>query len=105
MEYSRICHFRLCSRRLTHSSDGNQIETQVDNFETVEEANASMNTPEFAENPIGVDYDPEDLIRRIENGEDEGSLKKRPRIGPRGLEGVPVPPKPDVRRSYDLVQA
>ncbi|KAK7717657.1 hypothetical protein SLS64_003152 [Diaporthe eres] len=84
--------------------DGNQIETQVDNFETVDEANASMNTPEFAENPIGVDFDPEDLIRRIEDGEDEGSLKKRPRIGPRGLEGVPVPPKPDVRRNYDLVQ-
>lgn len=85
--------------------DGNQIETQVDNFDTVDEANASMNNPEFAENPIGVDYDPEDLIRRLESGEDDRSLKKRPRSGPRGLDGVPVPPKPDVRKSYDLVQA
>lgn len=85
--------------------DGNQIETQVDNFDTVDEANASMNTPEFAENLIGVDYDPEDLIKRIENGEDERSIKKRPHIGPRGVEGIPVPPKPDVRKSYDLVQA
>lgn len=85
--------------------DGNQIETQVDNFDTVDEANASMNTPEFAENPIGVDYDPEDLIKRIENGEDERSIKKRPCIGPRGVEGIPVPPKPDVRKSYDLLQA
>jgi catechol-2,3-dioxygenase len=83
--------------------DGNQIETQVDNFENVDEANAFMNTPEFAENPIGVDFDPEDLIRRVESGEDEASLKRRPRIGPRGVEGIPVPPKPDVRKSYDLV--
>ncbi|KAK2605506.1 hypothetical protein N8I77_008339 [Diaporthe amygdali] len=85
--------------------DGNQIETQVDNFETVDEANAFMNTPEFAENPIGVDFDPEDLIRRVENGEDEGKLRKRPRIGPRGVEGLPVPPKPDVRKNYDVVSA
>ncbi|KAH8781143.1 Glyoxalase/Bleomycin resistance protein/Dihydroxybiphenyl dioxygenase [Diaporthe sp. PMI_573] len=85
--------------------DGNQIETQVDNFENVEETTAYMNTPEFAENPIGVDFDPEDLIRRVENGEDEGSLKKRPRIGRRGVEGIPVPPRPDARKSYDLVQA
>jgi catechol-2,3-dioxygenase len=84
--------------------DGNQIETQVDNFDNVEETTAYMNTPEFAENPIGVDFDPEDLIKRVENGEDEGSLKKRPRIGHRGVEGIPVPPKPDARKSYDLVQ-
>lgn len=84
--------------------DGNQVETQVDNFESIDEANAFMNTPEFAENPIGVDFDPEDLIRRVEEGEDEAILKKRPRIGPRGVEGIPVPPKPDVRKSYDLLQ-
>ncbi|POS68844.1 glyoxalase/Bleomycin resistance protein/Dioxygenase [Diaporthe helianthi] len=84
--------------------DGNQIETQVDNFESVEDATAFMNTPEFAENPIGVDFDPEDLIRRVESGEDDASLRKRPRIGPRGIEGVPVPPKPDVRKSYDIIQ-
>lgn len=83
--------------------DGNQIETQVDNFETVAAANEFMNSPEFAENPIGVDFDPEDLIRRLENGEDEGSIRKRRRIGPRGLGGLPVPPKPDVRENYGLV--
>lgn len=85
--------------------DGNQIETQVDNFDTVDDANASMNNPEFAENPIGVDYDPEDLIRRLEAGEDEKSIKKRPHIGPRGVDGIPVPPKPEIRKSYDLVPA
>ncbi|KAG8161808.1 hypothetical protein KVR01_008795 [Diaporthe batatas] len=84
--------------------DGNQIETQVDNFDTVEDANAFMNSPEFAENPIGVDFDPEDLIKRVENGEDVASLRKRPSIGPRGVESIPVPPRPDVRKSYDIIQ-
>ena len=40
---------------------------------------------EFAENPIGTDFDPEDYIRRIKAGEDEGLLKKRVEIGARGL--------------------
>ncbi|KAL1863013.1 hypothetical protein Daus18300_008169 [Diaporthe australafricana] len=85
--------------------DGNQVETQVDNFETVSEANAFMTSPEFAENPIGVDFDPEELIRRMDSGEDEGSLRKRPRIGPRGVEGIPEPPEPKVRENYDIISA
>lgn len=65
--------------------DGNQIETQVDNFEDPDEATAFMQSKEFAENPIGVDFDPEDLIRRLERGEDERTLQKRVESGPRGL--------------------
>lgn len=65
--------------------DGNQLETQVDNFDTVEEANAFMASNLFAENPIGTDFDPEELIRRLRAGEDERSLKKRVEIGPRGI--------------------
>lgn len=66
--------------------DDNMIETQVDNFETVEEANAFMESPEFAENPIGTDFDPDELIERIRaGGEDEEALKKRVEIGPRTL--------------------
>lgn len=83
--------------------DGNQVETQVDNFPTVQEANEFMNTAEFAENPIGADFDPEDLIKKLENGEREDALKKRPRVGPRGIEGIPVPPTPDVRESYEVI--
>jgi hypothetical protein len=44
-----------------------------------------MMGPEFAENPIGVDYDPEDLVRRLQAGESEESIKKRENIGPRGV--------------------
>ncbi|KAI0474588.1 Glyoxalase/Bleomycin resistance protein/Dihydroxybiphenyl dioxygenase [Xylaria cf. heliscus] len=69
--------------------DGNRIETQVDNFDTVEGANASMSGPEFDKNPIGADVDPEDLIRKLENGVPESELKKRADVGPRGPETVP----------------
>lgn len=65
--------------------DGNKIETQVDNFDTSEEANDFMKSKSFAENPIGTDFDPEDFITRLKNGEGDASLKKRKEIGPRGL--------------------
>ena len=63
--------------------DGNEVETQVDNFDTVEETLAFMDGPEFGENPIGVDFDPEELMKRIHSGEDERAIKKRPHIGAR----------------------
>jgi catechol-2,3-dioxygenase len=67
--------------------DGNMLETQVDNFDSVEEATKFMVGEHFAENPIGTDFDPEDYIGRIEAGEDEGLMKKRVEIGARGLPG------------------
>jgi len=83
--------------------DGNQIETQVDNFDTVEAASAMMASPEYAENPIGVDFDPEDVIRRLANGESQSVIKARKNIGPRGLDTIPPPPKRDVRETYDVL--
>lgn len=65
--------------------DGNQIETQVDNFRDADKATMFMKSKEFAENPIGVDFDPEDMIRRLMQGEAEETLQKRAGIGPRGL--------------------
>ena len=44
-----------------------------------------MNSKEFAENHIGADFDPEELIDRVKNGEDEKTLKRRVEVGPRGL--------------------
>lgn len=63
--------------------DGNKIEAQVDNFPTVEEATAFFKTKEFAENSIGVDFDPEDLVSRLRSGEDPKAIMKRREIGPR----------------------
>ncbi|KAI1114961.1 Glyoxalase/Bleomycin resistance protein/Dihydroxybiphenyl dioxygenase [Nemania sp. NC0429] len=69
--------------------DGHRLETQVDNFDTVEETNAFMRGSEFDKNPIGVDFDPEELIRKLESGVPESEIKKRPDIGARGPETIP----------------
>ena len=58
--------------------DGNEVETQVDHFANSEDATAYMNTKAFMENPLGVDFDPEELIDRVERGEAEDSIFKRP---------------------------
>lgn len=63
--------------------DGNVIELQADNFDTNHETDAFMKSASFAENPVGTDVDPEDLIRRLESGESELVLKRRVEIGPR----------------------
>jgi len=70
--------------------DGNQLETQVDNFDTIEATNEFMTSKYFAENPLGTDFDPEELIKKLQAGENDDSLKKRIEIGPRGIETVPL---------------
>ncbi|KAF1966312.1 hypothetical protein BU23DRAFT_663383 [Bimuria novae-zelandiae CBS 107.79] len=65
--------------------DGNQLETQVDNFANPDDATVFMESKEFMENPIGVDFDPEEFIERLRQGEDERVLCKRLAIRPRGL--------------------
>ncbi len=49
--------------------DGNQMEFQVDSYASNDDANAFMEGPHFAENPIGVEYDPEALLSRLHAGE------------------------------------
>ena len=66
--------------------DGNQVELQVDNYDTVEEAGKFFYSPAFAKNPIGVDFDPAELTRRFHSGEDEAAIKRRPDGGARGLD-------------------
>jgi catechol 2,3-dioxygenase-like lactoylglutathione lyase family enzyme len=68
--------------------DGNQIELQIDNYDNIEDATAFFYSEAFAENPIGVEFDPEELIRRLEAGESEDEIKRRPDIGKRGLADV-----------------
>ncbi|CAD6586963.1 MAG: hypothetical protein CYPHOPRED_003751 [Cyphobasidiales sp. Tagirdzhanova-0007] len=74
--------------------DGNIVEFQVDTFATAEEAHDYMQTPSFLANPIGVDYDPDEAIARLEAGESELEILRRPASGPRGPETVPTPPAP-----------
>lgn len=71
--------------------DGNQVEVQVDNFASVDEANAYMVSPAFSENPIGVDYDPEEFVRKVRAGFAEDEIKSRPDIGRRDATSIPSP--------------
>jgi catechol-2,3-dioxygenase len=48
--------------------DGNQMEVQIDTFDSSEEVNAFMCGPINAGNPIGVEYDPDDWLARIHAG-------------------------------------
>src|SRR5947207_5722347 len=47
--------------------DGNRVELQIDNLDP-EAADAYFRSDAFAANPIGVAFDPEDLVRRHESG-------------------------------------
>lgn len=58
-----------------YDPDGNQLETQVDNFDTPEDLAAFLHTPEFAANPIGVQFDPDRMVERYLAGDSESELK------------------------------
>lgn len=51
--------------------DGNQMEFQVDAFDTAEECNAYISGPPFEVNPVGVEFDPEEWLAAVRDG---GSL-------------------------------
>jgi hypothetical protein len=57
--------------------DGNQMELQVDAFDSADAANAFMNGPGFAANPIGVEYDPEEILAKIRAGTPGSAFLRR----------------------------
>ena len=48
--------------------DGNQMEFQVDAFDSAEECNAYIAGPPFEANPVGVEFDPEDWLAAVRDG-------------------------------------
>jgi len=64
--------------------DGNRVELQVDNMPSAEAIDAWMRSGEFAANPIGVIFDPEDLLARYQAGEPIETLGARPPL-PAGM--------------------
>lgn len=60
--------------------DGNRVEFQADNFPSVEEGNAWIRNSDFAANPIGVIFEPEDLLARFKAGEPLEKLVIRPAL-------------------------
>lgn len=54
--------------------DGNRLELQVENFHTPEELQGWFKRPDFMENPVGVTFDPEELVAMYEAGASEAEL-------------------------------
>ena len=73
--------------------DRNQLELQVDVFDTVEELNDWFRNSDFAMNPVGYKVDPEDLMARYRAGESRESVLKRPAVAPEDIPAQ-LPPVP-----------
>ena len=56
--------------------DGNRVELQIDNFESVEALKGFFHSHEFEKNPIGVSFNPDELARDFHAGVPESELKK-----------------------------
>ena len=62
--------------------DGNSVELQSDNFGDWKQSSEWMRTsPDFAQNPIGVEIDPPKMIAALESGVPLAELHKRSRAG------------------------
>ena len=57
--------------------DGNQVETQFDNFNSVKELHDFFHSDAFAANPIGVDFSPTLLLELYRAGTPVSELSKR----------------------------
>lgn len=58
--------------------DGNHIELQVDSFPDAEATNAWMRSEAFRRNPIGIDFEPEQMLEQLRRGVPEVELMRRP---------------------------
>ena len=61
-------HHGITASMYYKDPDGNQMEFQVDCFESGDEAVGYMKGPKFEANPVGVEYDPEDWLTRVRAG-------------------------------------
>jgi len=86
--YDRLAAQGIMPRRTIHHGptisfyytdpDGNDVELQVDRFENARDAQDWMKGPAFTANPIGIDFEVEDLRRRLASGEALASIMRRP---------------------------
>lgn len=58
--------------------DGNHVELQVDTFPSMDDAKEFMRSDAFRNNPIGVIYNPDELLRRRRAGEGFDTLCRQP---------------------------
>ncbi|MDX1625292.1 MAG: VOC family protein [Wenzhouxiangellaceae bacterium] len=57
--------------------DGNQMEFQVDAFDSTDELNDFIRGPAMEANPVGVEFDPEQWVSALENGASIDDLRHR----------------------------
>ena len=72
--------------------DNNRVELQIDNFATAEGCQAYFQSQAFADNPVGVTYDPEQLCARYEAGETIADLLR-------------IPPLPAGKTPWDMLSS
>ena len=60
--------------------DGNGVELQVDNFADVADCKAFMRSPAFAQNPLGVEFNPDEMLRRLRAGVPERAFLDRAKL-------------------------
>lgn len=60
-----------------HDPDGNGVELQVDNFADVADCKDFMRSKAFADNPLGVEFDPDEMLRRFRAGVPERQFLDR----------------------------
>ena len=58
--------------------DGTAVEFQVDAFPTTAQLQGYFQSDDFRANPVGIAYDPEDMIARFDQGVPEVELLRRP---------------------------
>ena len=61
-------HHGITASMYYQDPDGNQMEFQVDCFDSADDAVQYMKGPEFEANPVGVEYDPEAWLRETRTG-------------------------------------
>jgi len=71
--------------------DGSRVELQVDTMPSIDAIDAWMRSGEFAANPIGIVFDPEEMVARYEAGESIETLTSRP-------------PLPDGMNPFDMLR-
>ena len=64
--------------------DQNKVELQIDVFETPEEVNTYFAAGHYLENPMGIIFDPEEMIEKHEAGVAFEEIVKRPKL-PEGM--------------------
>ena len=69
--------------------DKNFCELQIDVFDNPEDLEAYFKSGDFNVNPVGVDFDPEQVMARYESGEDPNAILKRVAENPHDVASMP----------------